>query len=147
MYKKKRIIYIILFVLSTTIIAGLFSSLYSNNSKDFYYNLRKYITVFGEVYKEVSNNYVEEIDPEKFIRAGIQGMLDELDPYTVYLEEEGKDELEIMTRGKYFGVGMRIAFRNGWPTVAEQPFPNSPAASAGIREGDQITEIDGVSTK
>jgi len=147
MYKKKRIILILLVVLSTTVVAGLFSSLYSDNSKDIYYNLRKYITVFGDVYKEVSNNYVEEIDPERFIRAGIQGMLDELDPYTVYLEEEGKDELEIMTRGKYFGVGMRISTRNGWPTVAEQPFPNSPAASAGIREGDQVIEIDGISTK
>ncbi|MBN2410515.1 S41 family peptidase [candidate division KSB1 bacterium] len=145
MYKKKGII--LLFVLSITVFAGLFTSLYSDNSKDIYYNLRKYITIFGDVYKEVSNNYVEEIDPEKFIRAGIQGMLDELDPYTVYLEDEGKDELEIMTRGKYFGVGMRISTRNGWPTVAEQPFPNSPAANAGIREGDQIIEIDGTSTR
>jgi len=147
MCKKKRIVVILLFVLSITGVAGVFSSLYSDNSKDIYYNLRKYITIFGDVYKEVSNNYVEEIDPEKFIRAGIQGMLDELDPYTVYLEEEGKDELEIMTRGKYFGVGMRISNRNGWPTVAEQPFPNSPAASAGIREGDQVIEIDAISTK
>ena len=52
-----------------------------------------------------------------------------------------------MTRGKYYGVGMRISKRNGWPTVAEQPFANSPAEKAGIREGDQIIEINKESTK
>lgn len=147
MLKKNRNIFILAFALLTLILAGLSTSLYSSSSQDVYFNVRKYITLFGQVYKEVTNSYVEEIDAEKFIRAGIQGMLDQLDPYTVYLEEEGKDELEIMTRGKYFGVGMRISLRNGWPTVAEQPFSNSPAAIAGIREGDQIIKIDGLSTK
>ncbi|HPG40706.1 MAG TPA: S41 family peptidase [bacterium] len=147
MLKKNRKFIILACALLTIIVVGLSTSLYSSNSQDVYFNVRKYITLFGEVYKEVTSSYVEEIDTEKFIRAGIQGMLDQLDPYTVYLEDEGKDELEIMTRGKYFGVGMRISLRNGWPTVAEQPFPNSPAAIAGIREGDQIIQIDGITTK
>jgi carboxyl-terminal processing protease len=115
--------------------------------QDPYYQAMKNIKLFGQIYQEINDSYIEEIDPEKFIRAGINGMLDRLDPYTVFLEEDGKDELDIITRGKYFGVGMRIQVRNGWATVGEQPFPESPAARAGIREGDQIIEIDGQSTK
>lgn len=119
----------------------------SGEKQDPYYQAMKNIKLFGQIYQEINDRYIQEVDPEKFIRAGINGMLDRLDPYTVFLEEEGKDELEIITRGKYYGVGMRIQLRNGWATVGEQPFPDSPAARAGIREGDQIIEIDGQSTK
>ncbi len=143
--RKRLLVLTLITVLLLTV--GVFTQLYSDSNKDMYYSVLRSTDIFGQIYKEVLNNYVQEVDPEKFIEAGIQGMLDELDPYTVYLEDEGKDELEIMTRGKYYGVGMRISNRNGWPTVAEQPFPNSPAARADIREGDQVIEIDGVETK
>jgi carboxyl-terminal processing protease len=120
---------------------------WGKSEKDIYAEVIENIQLFGKIYEQVANRYIEEIDPDKFMRAGIQGMLDQLDPYTVYLEPESQDELAIMTQGKYYGVGMRITNRNGWPTVAEQPFPNSPSFHAGIREGDQIIEIDGKSTK
>jgi carboxyl-terminal processing protease len=123
------------------------TGLFSKSERDFYAAVGRNLKIFGQVYKQTANNYVEEIDPEKFMRAGINGMLDELDPYSVFLEQEAQDDIEIMTQGKYYGVGMRISKRNSWPTVAEQPFPNSPSEKAGIREGDMIIEIDGASTK
>jgi len=129
------------------IIASWSSGLFSKSQRDFYAAVGHNLKLFGEVYKKTANNYVMEVDPEKFMRAGIDGMMDELDPYSIYLEQEAQDDIEIMTRGKYYGVGMRISKRNGWPTVAQQPFPNSPSEKAGIREGDQIIEINGESTK
>ncbi len=139
---KKHFIFaglIVLLILSTALL--------SSSKRDFYASVSRNIKIFGEVYKATAQNYVEVVDPEKFMHAGINGMLDTLDPYSVLLEKEAHDDIDIMTRGKYYGVGMRISLRNGWPTVSEQPFANSPAAKAGIREGDQIIEIDKQSTK
>ncbi len=144
-FKHKTIL--ITLLLSLFVFGAVSTGLSSKSEHDFYADVVRNLKIFGQVYKHTANNYVEDIDPEKFMRAGINGMLDELDPYSVYLEREAQDDIEIMTRGKYFGVGMRITLRNGWPTVAEQPFPNSPAEKAGIREGDQIIEIDGTTTK
>ncbi|MBD3375017.1 PDZ domain-containing protein [candidate division KSB1 bacterium] len=144
---KHRHLYIAALVVFFTSFSGLFVGLRSDSARDLYYKVKQNVMLFGQVYQAITDRYVEEVDPEKFIRAGIHGMLDELDPYSVYLEKESSDELRIMTEGKYYGVGMRIVIRNGWATVAEPPFPNSPAARAGIREGDQIISVDGQSTK
>ena len=143
----KRQYYFLISLTALLTAAGWSTGLLGKSERDFYAAVGRNLKIFGQVYKQTANHYVEEIDPKKFMRAGINGMLDELDPYSVFLEEEAQDDIEIMTRGKYYGVGMRISLRNGWPTVAEQPFPNSPAEKAGIREGDVIIEIDGQSTK
>jgi len=144
-YKKNaRIAAVVALLLG---VSGLFSLLYSEAARDIYYQVAQNIRLFGQVYQTITERYIQQVDAEKFMRAGIDGMLDRLDPYSVYLEKEDSDELRILTSGKYYGVGMRIVIRNGWATVAEQPFPNSPAARAGIREGDQIVAIDGQSTQ
>lgn len=119
----------------------------SNASKpDYYYEIDKNIQLFGKIYEEIATRYVEEIDPEKFMKSGIDGMLRTLDPYTVFIEQEGTSELQIITTGKYGGVGMRISKREGFPTVAEPPFEGTPSAKAGIREGDKIIDVDGMAT-
>ena len=120
----------------------------TNTAKpDFYFEIDKNLKLFGKVYEEIAMRYVEEVDPEKFMKSGINGMLRTLDPYTTFIDEEDNSELQIMTTGKYGGVGMRISKREGYPTVAEPPFGGTPSARAGIREGDKIIEVNGVATK
>jgi carboxyl-terminal processing protease len=114
---------------------------------DYVHEIRKNIEIFGLVYSEISQKYVDQVDPAKVLKAGINGMLDTLDPYTVLIEQEDNNQLQIMTTGKYGGLGMLIGSRDGWPTVVEPPYEGTPAQRAGIREGDQIIEVDGQTTK
>jgi len=143
----KKQISLIAVLIVTLIISGWLSGWVSAYSPDYYHQIKKNIEVFGRVYQEIAEKYVEEVDPEKFMKAGIEGMLSTLDPYTVLVEKEENAELQIMSSGKYGGLGMRIGLRLGWPTVVEPPFEGTPSLKAGIREGDQIIEVDGESTK
>ena len=138
---------LVLALIAFAIIFGGWVAKETNVAKpDLYFEIDKNIKLFGKVYEEIATRYVEEVDPEKFMKSGINGMLDNLDPYTTFIEQEGNSELQILTKGKYGGVGMRIAKREGWPTVVEPPFEGTPSAKAGIREGDKIIEVDGIAT-
>ena len=149
---KNRQKYLPLFLLIISMISAIFLGGWiaretKSSKPDYYFEIEKNIALFGKVYEEVTKRYVEEIDPEKFMKAGINGMLRTLDPYTMFIEHEGNSELQIMTRGKYGGVGMRIAKRDGWATVVEPPFEGTPSQNAGIREGDKIIEVNDKSTE
>ena len=99
-----------------------------------------------EVYLQLNQHYVEDVDPYPLIKAGINGMLDKLDPYTVFIDEDGERRLRIITTGKYGGLGMEVGLRNKKITVIS-PIDDSPAQRMGIRAGDIIEEVDGVSVE
>ncbi len=80
---------------------------------DLFLKINRGINLFGRVYKEVAGNYVDEVDPEKFMQAGIEGMLGMLDPYTVFIDREDGEEVDLMTSGKYGGIGVTIGVRDG----------------------------------
>lgn len=147
MSTKKQILLIAALIVVTVGVSGWLPTVVRDRGPDYNESLRRSILLFSNVYESVVQRYIEEVDPEKCVQAAIDGMLERLDPYTVYLKAEEDDEIEILTSGKYGGVGMRIGMRNGWATVVEQPFDGKPAFRAGIREGDQIVEVDGKSTK
>lgn len=136
MSKRKQILGVVTLVVISLFISGWLSGWVSAYTPDYYHEVRKNIDIFGRVYQEIARKYVEEVDPGLFMKAGIEGMLSTLDPYTVLVEKEDNAELQIMSSGKYGGLGMRIGVRAGWPTVVEPPFDNTPAIKAGIREGD-----------
>ena len=109
---------------------------------DYYFKINKGIDIFGKVYKEIISNYVNEVDPERFMRSGIDGMLGTLDPYTVFIDENEKEEVELITTGKYGGIGVTIGLRDGKVTVI-YPMEGYSAFKQGIRAGDRILEVDG----
>ena len=147
MAARKQILVIVALTAMLVILSGWFTGRVSATGPGYYHQVQRNIELFGRVYQEISRKYVEEIDPGEFMKAGIEGMLATLDPYTVLVEKEDNQELQIMSSGKYGGLGMRIGLRGGWPTVVEPPFDGTPSTKAGIREGDRIIEIDAVSTK
>src|SRR6266849_5906156 len=91
---------------------GLFTGFRLADS-DYFFKINKSIDIFGRVYKEVTLNYVDEVDPGKFMEAGIDGLLSTLDPYTNFINETEGDEVELITTGKYGGIGVTIGMRDG----------------------------------
>lgn len=121
----------------------LFSGFMMAPESDLLLKISKSIDVFGRVYKEVATSYVDEIDPEKFMEAGIEGMLGTLDPYTVYIGKDGRDEVDLMTNGKYGGVGITIGLRDGVVRVISV-MDGYSAQRQGVVPGDRFLEIGGV---
>ena len=147
MSQRKQVFTIILLIVVVVTLSGWLSNVVESKEDDYYDQLRMNITLFYQVFDTIRERYVEEVDPNKVMRAAIDGMLARLDPYTEYLESEETSDIQILSDGEYGGVGTRIGIRNGWCTVVEQPFDGKPAFRAGIREGDQIIEVDGISTR
>jgi carboxyl-terminal processing protease len=115
-------------------------------NEDIFLKINKSVEVFGKIYKEVILNYVDEVDPEKFIRAGIKGMLSELDPYTVFIDEKHSEEVDALTTGKYGGIGISIS-KFDTSIVVIKVSRGYPADKAGIRVGDVIVQIDSIYVK
>ena len=128
--------------LFSIILLFLFSGFFPGKG-DLYFEISKNIDLFGSVYKEISLNYVDEIDPEKFMREGIKGMLNSLDPYTIFVDENKKEDIELITNGKYGGVGISIGIRGDNVTVVEV-LDGYSAQRQGIRIGDILLEAGSI---
>ena len=109
---------------------------------DDYFALRKNFTIFGRLYEELAAGYVDEVDPEHLMRTGIAAMLGTLDPYTVFLDEADNEDMDIVTRGRYGGVGLSLDERGG-RIVVLGVLEGYSGFEQGVRVGDQIVSIDG----
>lgn len=130
--------------LSLAAIAVLVGSSYG--FKDNYFEISKNLEIFANIVKEINASYVDEIDPNKFVRSGIDGMLNSLDPYTDFIAEEDLDSYKMTTTGRYGGVGALIKTDGDYVVISE-PYEGFPADKAGLRAGDKLLEIDGQSVK
>lgn len=118
------------------------------NSDDRNFQLAKNLDIFNAIVKELDMFYVDTIDPNKTIREGINNMLFSLDPYTEYFPEDDQDELEMMVKGSYGGIGSLIRYNPKLKyTVIAEPYEGMPAAESGLKTGDIMVEIDGKSLK
>ncbi|MBI3180904.1 MAG: S41 family peptidase [Myxococcales bacterium] len=104
------------------------------------------LELFARVLYYVENNYVEPVDDQQLVYGAIKGMLETLDPHTVFMPPDQFKEMKIDTQGEWGGLGIEIARKNDVITVVA-PIDDTPAARAGVRPGDQILAIDGESTK
>jgi len=115
-----------------------------NNNVDRYSELAKNIEIFTSLYRELNSYYVDDVDPNKVMLDAINGMLEELDPYTEYISAADIDEYQFQTTGKYGGIGATISEKEGM-VIIRSPYEGSPAQKAGLMAGDQIIEVDGLS--
>ena len=106
--------------------------------------LGRNIEVLINMMRELHVLYVDETDPAELMKNAAEGMTSTLDPYTAYMPEKEVAEFEMMTTGKYGGVGSLIRQKGDYVRFAE-PYKGRPADRAGIKIGDRILEIDGVS--
>ena len=129
--------------IAVALLTGCFG-LWSFVDNDF--KLSKSIDIFLNLFKELNYSYVDDVDPEKLIQSGIDGMLKTLDPYTTFIPESEMDDFKFQTTGQYGGIGALIRRIEDYVIIAE-PYENFPAAKAGLRAGDKLIEIDGKSVK
>src|SRR5687768_1573524 len=107
-----------------------------------YFDIAKSLDIFATLFKEVNAYYVDEVDPQKLVRKGIDGMLENLDPYTDFIPEDEIESFRITTTGQYGGIGALIGVVNK-RTVITHPYKSFPAYRSGIKVGDEIISIDG----
>ncbi len=107
-----------------------------------YFDIAKSLDIFATLFKEVNAYYVDELEPEKLIRKGIDGMLESLDPYTDYISEDELETFRISTTGQYGGIGALIGVINK-KTVITHPYKDFPAYKSGLKVGDEIVSVDG----
>ncbi len=110
---------------------------------DIYFEMSKSIDIFGEVYKQATINYVDNINPEKFMEKGIEGMLSSLDPYSDFYNYEKEKDVEVITNGKYGGIGATVGLQDNQVTIMDL-LDGYPAQIQGLRIGDVIVKIDSI---
>ena len=136
--RKSKLLFISLF-------AGLMISVANvraATSKDDDANTYELLNLFGEVMERAKLNYVEEVSDKKLIESAINGMLTSLDPHSSYLDADSFNYMSEQTKGKFGGLGIEVTMDNGLVKVVS-PIDDTPAAKAGIKAGDYITNING----
>ena len=108
------------------------------------FRLGKWTEIQNAIIKELNRSYVDSLTVDRIQRAGIDAMLESLDPYTMYVPEEDNEDFEFMIGKTYGGIGAIIYKPDTESNVIiNEPYAGSPAANAGLRCGDEIVTIDG----
>ncbi|GAB4497876.1 MAG: S41 family peptidase [Saprospiraceae bacterium] len=111
-----------------------------------YFDIAKNLEIFANAYREVNHSYVDELDPAKVMRAGLDAMLGSLDPYTNYISETDIEGYRIQTDGKYNGIGADGKLMGDYVVITEI-YEKSPAQKAGLKVGDAILAVEGQNAK
>ncbi len=131
---KKRIIYPVLaiVVLLSTV-----------SFKSDFFEIAKQIEIFTTMFKELNMNYVDETNPAELMDTAIKAMLEDLDPYTKYWNEQDVEASKIRNAGEYTGIGASVKTIKDKIIIIE-PYKGYPADKAGLKAGDEIIQIGDV---
>ena len=110
------------------------------------FGLGRNMEITVNMMRELALNYVDPVDPDRLMEGAAAGMVNDLDPYTEYIPEKGMQDFELLTTGKYGGIGALIRQKEDYVRIA-QPYEGSPADRAGLKIGDKILAIDGKDAK
>lgn len=115
----------------------------ARNPEDNYFEISKNMDIFGKVFREINAYYVDEVDPGKFMKTGIDAMLATLDPFTNYITASEIEDFRFQTSGHYSGIGASISRKNeGKTVIITEVYEGFPAQTSGILPGDEIVKID-----
>jgi carboxyl-terminal processing protease len=128
-----------------SIIAGLTLIVVLTSAGNSFFELSKQLDIFGALFKEINNVYVDETEPSKLMRACLDGMLKQLDPYTNYYSESQIENSRIQNSEKLTGIGIYFDLFDKTPVITDL-IKDLPADKAGIVSGDKMIAIDGKST-
>lgn len=124
------------------VLAGSFLFVGVSFQQDFF-EIAKQLEIFTTLFKTVNQNYVDEVNPGEMMDKAIKSMLADLDPYTNYFNEQDVVRFKINSTGEYTGIGAMINRKEGRLIIVE-PYKNFPADKAGLKAGDEITQIGDV---
>ena len=140
---KRRLLVLVAMILGAFsalfLIAPLTTKAQSNNEETY-----RQLTLFGDVFQRVREDYVEEVSDQDLVEAAINGMLTSLDPHSAYLPDDNFQKMQVQTRGKFGGLGIEVTMENGFVKVVS-PIDDTPADKAGILPEDLIISVDGES--
>lgn len=111
-----------------------------------FFEIAKQIDIYTTLFKELNMYYIDEVNPAKLSNKAISSMLESLDPYTRYYDEQGVEDARIAATGEYGGIGVVTRYKNNTLTIREL-LKNSPAEKAGLKPGDKILKINDVEVK
>tara|TARA_R110000868_G_scaffold68720_1_gene203206 strand:+ start:38918 stop:40546 length:1629 start_codon:yes stop_codon:yes gene_type:complete len=114
--------------------------------KSDFFEIAKQIEIFTTLFKELNMNYVDETNPAELMDTAIKNMLQDLDPYTRFLNEQDVEAYKISNAGEYSGIGAIVrAYKD--KLVIVEPYKNYPADKAGLKAGDEIIKIGDILVK
>lgn len=111
-----------------------------------FFEIAKQIDIYTTLFKELNMYYIDAVNPAKLSNKAISSMLESLDPYTRYYDEQGVEDARIAATGEYGGIGVVTRYKNNNLTIREL-LKNSPAEKAGIKPGDKILKINDIEVK
>ncbi|NOT76734.1 MAG: S41 family peptidase [Cyclobacteriaceae bacterium] len=111
---------------------------------DRYFEIAKNLDIFATLFKEVNALYVDDVNPNKLVRTGIDAMLNSLDPYTNYIPEDEVEDFRTMYNGHYGGIGAVTQEFAGNRTIVTMMYEGYPAYKGGLKIGDQVIKMDKV---